>query len=740
MSATVVTVPVTVTASESVVVVTSTIAASDLPGYTSTPTSSATASASSSASGAASSSSSSTNGASSGGNSSSHHSSTPIGAIVGGAVGGVALLAFLIVLACLYRKRSNAKKKAQNLFPDDTNEKGPAVIAGLPPPSGSRLRPTWANYSNSIQMTDAGSSMPLLENDMSLYSGSQLNAAATTSDARSAHIHRPSTTSLAPSFMMGSVASFPHSHSSHYAQPINSASINGQDGPSAFTGGYPDVHRSAYYEPYMPPGVDPRSMPASAMAGVSAAAAYHNANVASSMPGSPPPMMDARAHAGNPGVSSLPMGAAPSDYAAASEFARMRGVPQGGHVGDSAWSGAVSPTHANSRRGSNASALAMPPAASQLLEASAHSQSEVDSLQHRRPPAAGLSGYQSNLNTIPGSTAASEAASTDQHSMHSAAFGNRGDRSIPPKLPSIPASSPLIVQDATSFAPLSSLSTGADLPAGHSAATPRLTAEPGTDTLQSSDPSNGGTFNSDGTYNTYTGATKGQLRVVGSNDTHSRASPTIAEEDGHAKQPRRDMSGDSKTSEFLVDAQGKPQLGAAGRRLGQHSANNSTSSINKTGSRLIEMLDVDEQPRVPDSVTGGDEQVSKQTASPARPPFWKERSRSAQSITKVFRSSPLLNANNAPSAALPAHHARADGQAADPSREHLPPLDLSGSMTGSASRSDSPNKDGDADMWKESSKSKPTSALRKWTTKKTPKTTCKNASADNQVDVDQLFS
>ncbi|CBQ74020.1 conserved hypothetical protein [Sporisorium reilianum SRZ2] len=755
MSATIVTVPVTVTASESVVVVTSTIDASQLPGYTSVPTSSATASPSSSASGSGSSSSSSANASPTGNSSSSSNgSSTPIGAIVGGAVGGVALLALLIVLGCLYKKRSNAKKKAKNPFPDDEEEKGPAVIAGLPPNlSGSRLRPTSANYSNSIHMTDAGSSMPLLETDPSLYSGSQFNAAATASDARSAHIHRPSTTSLAPSFLMGSVASFPHSHGSHYAQPMNAPPINGQDTPAALAAAYPDVHRTAYYEPYVPPGVDPRAMPASALAGVSAAAAYHNASVASSMPGSPPPMMDARAHTSNSGVASLPMGAAPSDYAAASELARMRGVPQSGYVGDPAWSRSVSPTYADSRRGSNASALAMPSSSMQPPEASAHSHSEVESLQSRRGPAAGLAGYQTNLSTIPGSVAASEVASADQHSMLSGTFGSRGDRSVPPKLPSIPASSPLIVQDATSFAPLGSQAAGVGLLAAYGAAPPRMTTEPGTDTLQSSDPSNGGTFNSDGTYNTYTGAAKGQLRVVGgSNDTHGRGQPTIAEEDDHVKQPQRDMSGDSKTGEFWVDAPEKPQLGATGRRLGQHSANNSASSINKTGSRLIEMLDTDEQPRVPDSVTGGDIEVSKQTAAPTRPPFWKERSRSAQSITKVFRSSPLLNANNVPSPASAAQ-SRVNSQAAaalDSSREHLPPLDLGRSVTGSgggagsananAVSTDSPKTDGDADMWKEMSKSKPSSALRKWTTKKTSKASSKQGGADNEVDVDELFS
>lgn len=738
MSATVVTVPVTVTASASVVVVTSTIAASDVPGYTSVPTSSATASATASAS----SSFASANGASSGTNSSSNHSSTPIGAIVGGAIGGVALFALLVVLACLYKKRSNAKKKAQNPFPDDAEEKGPAVIAGLPPnPSGSGLRRTSGNYSNSILMTDAGSTMPLLDTDPSLYGRSQFNAAGTTSDARSTHIHRPSTTSLTPSFMLGSVASFPHSHGSQNAQPMTGASFNGQDNPVSFAGAYPDVHRTAYYEPYVPPGADPRAMPTYSMAGASAAAAYHNGSAAANMPGSSPQ--------GIPGMSSLPMGAAASDYAAASELARMRGVTRDGNIGDPAWSGAVSPTQPSSRRGSNTSALVTPPTTSPLPEASGPSRSEVESLQPRRGPAAGSTGYQSNLNAIPGSVAASEMASAEQHSMHSSELSSQGYRSIPPKLPSIPASSPLMVQDATSFVPLASLSAGADLPTVQSAATPRLTAEPGTDSFRSSDPSNGGTVNSDGTYNTYTGATKGQLRVVGSNGTHGRGPPIIVEEGDHVRPPQRDMSGDSRTDEFWVDAQAKLQLGAAGRRVGQHSSNNSTSSINKTGSRLIEMLDVDEQPRVPDLVTGGDSDVSKHTASPTRPPFWKERSRSAQSITKVFRSSPLLNANNAPPPASPASHSRVNGFAAalGSSRERVPSLDLGGPVTGSNSGSanpnsvsaESPNKDGDADMWKEPSKSKPTSALRKWTTKKNSKTTSKHGSADNEVDVDQLF-
>ncbi len=35
----------------------------------------------------------------------------------------MALIAFLVALACLARKRSNAKKKAANPFPDDESEK-----------------------------------------------------------------------------------------------------------------------------------------------------------------------------------------------------------------------------------------------------------------------------------------------------------------------------------------------------------------------------------------------------------------------------------------------------------------------------------------------------------------------------------------------------------------------------------------------------------------------------------------
>lgn len=659
-------------------------------------------------------------------------------------MGGVALLALLFVLGCLMRRRSKAKKAASP-FPADEDEKGPPVIAGLPPnPSSTQLRPTSGNYSNSIVMTDAASALPLLGTDMSMHSGSITNAALV-SDARSSHMHRPSTTSLAPSFIMGSSASFQHSHGSHYGQPLLGAHPNTQDSAAApFAGGYPDVHRTAYYEPYMPPGVDPRAVSPSAVAVGSAAAAYHAGGAMAGIPGSTSGMMDARAPAAGPGVSSLPMGAGPSDYAAASEAARLRGVPQGAYRGDAAWSGSASLNDGSSRRGSHGSTLAMLPAASHLSEASAHSQGEADNLQHRRPPAAGFPGHSSHLNTIPGSVAVSEVASGDHHSMQSAAYTNRTDLSLPPKLPSIPASSPLILQDATSFAPQGSMAAGAAaLPAALSAASPRLTAEPGTGTLQSNDPSTG-TYNSDGTYNTYTGAVKGQLRVVGSADAHGQGPSTIPEEGAHPHPPRRDMSGDSKNGEFWVDASEPPKLGAAGKRLGQHTSNDSTSSINKTGSRMIEMLDTDEQPEVPISVTGPDE-PPKPAAPPSRPAFWKERSKSSQSISKVFRNSPRATAHGSPASG--ANAARMSGtdsprsgmpsRAAEP--EQLPPLDLGRSVTSSAQQStESPKADADADMWKASSKAKPSSAMRKWTKKRSSKNDTKGA--DNEVDIDQLFS
>ncbi len=204
--------------------------------------------------------------------------------------------------------------------------------------------------------------------------------------------------------------------------------------------------------------------------------------------------------------------------------------------------------------------------------------------------------------------------------------------------------------------------------------------------MRSTDPSSG-TYNSDGTYNTYTGAAKGQLRVVGLTDA------SIPEEGGNGRQPQRDMSGDSKNGDFWVDANDKAKLGAAGRRLGQHSANNSNASINKTGSRMIEMLDLDEQPSVPASVTGGDEPSPKQTASPSRPAFWKERTKSSQSISKVFRNSPRVNASGVSSDRSPAASIKAARNSAAESprttgmfsrafeSEPLPPLDLGKSVT-----------------------------------------------------------
>ncbi|GAC93712.1 hypothetical protein PHSY_001277 [Pseudozyma hubeiensis SY62] len=693
MSATVVTVAVTTTASQSVVVVTSTIAASDLSSLTGSPTSSASAGSSIPTSSDPSSSSTSANGAgsSSGSDPTSRAGSTPIGAIVGGAVGGAALLALLLLLACLYRRRSNAKRKAANPFPDDTDEKGPAVIAGLPPnPSSSQARPLSGSYSNSLFMTEANSSLPLLGTERSFHSGSHPNAGLA-SDARSNHAHRPSMTSLAPSFVMGSSASFAQSHNSHFGQPMNGNHINCHDSATTgFAGAYPDVHRSAYYDTNVPSGVDPRTM------GVgSAAAAYTNGSAATTMPGSPAQAYDPR---------SLPMGAAPSEYTAASEAARTRGMSLSGSGGESqVWSGAASPNDARSRRGSHGSALAMPRAAS------AHSHDEVESLQSRRPPAAGLNGFPSTLNTIPGSVAASEIASADQHSMQSAGYSSFGERSIPPRLPSISSSSPLMMQGASSFAPHASMAAGAALPAAHSSMSPRLTSQPGADTLQSSDPSNGGTFNSDGTYNTYTGAVKGQLRVVGATNEHGKGPPTIAEE-----------------------AEDRPRASAAMKRLGQHSASASTSSVNRTGSRMVEMLDVNEQPHVPDSVTGADEG---QTASPpTRPSFWKERSRSAQSITKVFRSSPLLSAQRSPatdaSTGQDAYYRASENEA-------LPSPDT-GRSVAAETASESHKTDGDAEMWKGASKSKSRQAggLRKWTMRRIPQPGAKGA---NEVDVDQLF-
>ncbi len=119
---------------------------------------------------------------------------------------------------------------------------------------------------------------------------------------------------------MGSSASYPQSHGSQYGQPL----LNATQDSAAFAGGYPDVHRTAYYEPAAPPGVDPRAISPSAIAAGSAAAAYHNGGAVAGMPGSSANMMDPRLHATSPGMVSLPMGAAPADYAAASEAARMR--------------------------------------------------------------------------------------------------------------------------------------------------------------------------------------------------------------------------------------------------------------------------------------------------------------------------------------------------------------------------------------------------------------------------------
>ncbi|SPO27566.1 uncharacterized protein UTRI_04402_B [Ustilago trichophora] len=766
MSVTVVTVPVTVTASQSVVVVTSTIAASDLPNYTGQPTATASypsGSGSGSGSATSQSGSSATNsagtatgsdtgsGSSSSSASSSGSNSTPIGAIVGGVVGGVALIALLVVLACLMRRRSKARKAA-NPFPDEQDEKGPAVIAGLPPnPSTTQLRPASGNYSNSIVMTDTASALPLLATDMSMHSSSHATGAPFASDARSSHLHRPSTTSLAPSFMMGSSASFPHSHGSHFGQPpINASLANTQDSlASPFAGGgggYPDVHRTAYYEPY--------SMSPSAASVGSAAAAYHHGGAMAALPGSSATMLDPRTHAAGPAVSILPVGAGPADYAGVSEAARMRGMV----VGDAAWSGSASLNDGSSRRGSHGSALAVLPAVSHLSEASGHSHKDPD---RRAAPAAGFPGYQSNLNTIPGSVAVSEAASgSDHYSMQSGVLSNRGDLSVPPKLPSIPASSPLILQEATSFAPppppppssQGSLAAAGAAVALSGMASPRLTAEPGTGTFQSNDASNG-TYNSDGTYNTYTGAVKGQLRVVGSADAHSQVQATILEDDVLTDQSkRRDMSGDSSSKNgesFWVDASAAPEkskLGAAGKRLGgQHSANNSTSSINRTGSRMIEMLDTDEQPQVPISVTGGpDELPEASSSSSSRPSFWKERTKSSQSITKaVLRHSPRISANanaNGSPAGLSWNSGRIGSSGTESPRPnsngHRPAaFDLGKSVT------ESPTS-GDTEMWKENSsnfisKSKSSStgsALRKWTTKKKP-----SAKSDNEIDIDQLF-
>uniref|UniRef100_V5EGG2 Uncharacterized protein n=2 Tax=Kalmanozyma brasiliensis (strain GHG001) TaxID=1365824 RepID=V5EGG2_KALBG len=238
-------------------------------------------------------------------------------------------------------------------------------------------------------------------------------------------------------------------------------------------------------------------------------------------------------------------------------------------------------------------------------------------MQQRRLSTGGFPGYQPNLQTIPGSVAASEVAS-EHHSMHSSALGSRGTQQYP------------------------SIAAGSSPPLSHGA----LAGD------------------SDG-YNTYTGAVKGQLRVVGPSGAYGQ--PTIAEED--------------------------PRF--------------STSS--RTGSRMLEMLDAEEQPIVPDSVTGGE--PTQPAATPSRPPFWKERSKSAQSITRVFRSSPRQS----------------------PATE-LPPLDLGRSDLAP----EAPMTDGDTGMWKEPSRAKSPSALRKWTTKRNSKGP--TGAADNEVDVDQLFS
>jgi len=329
--------------------------------------------------------------------------------------------------------------------------------------------------------------------------------------------------------------------------------------------------------------------------------------------------------------------------------------------------------------------------------------------------------------------------------MHSGAFSHRSDLTAPPKLPSIPASSPLVLQDVSTFAPQGSSPTGTGIAGAFGAVGAQLTAEPGTDTLQSTDPS-AGTYNSDGTYNTYTGATKGQLRVVGSDgDSVAGRGPPTTRGEGHVGgQPTRDMSGDSKNGEFWVDAQDRLK-----KRLGQDSANTSTASINKTGSRMIEMLDAEEQPEVPASITDAAEPSPKQSGSP-RPSFWKERSKSSQSsITKVLRGSPRVSVNGSSSdrsPALAANGARTGVVAGDSplngwtSRsaepEHLPPLDLGRSVTSSGHQAS----ESDADMWKESSSnSKPISALRKWTTRKR-QSGSKVDGRGNEVDIDQLFS
>lgn len=215
---------VTVTPSRSVIVVTSTVATADVP--TSTATSGASedagpgATLGASGSNAQSVTAGSTaagggTGSASAGNSaptidgSSSTRSFPVAAVVGGAVGGLALLALIVVLACLMISRSKARKTA-NPFVNAEREKHPTIIAGLPPNPSSRCpRPISGSFNTSITMADSASATPLLCAPSS--QDNRTSGALMPGTASSERIG-PSSAPLAPSLMY-----MPPSFLSHYS-------------------------------------------------------------------------------------------------------------------------------------------------------------------------------------------------------------------------------------------------------------------------------------------------------------------------------------------------------------------------------------------------------------------------------------------------------------------------------------------------------------------------------------------
>ncbi|KAN0060024.1 hypothetical protein ACQY0O_007997 [Thecaphora frezii] len=580
MPYTVVTAAVTVTptSSPTMVVVTTTIAASDLSRFSITPTSlpTATAAAPQTSSGSSSATGSSS---SSNGNGTSNEASL-VGAVAGGLLGGFAFFTLVIVMACLNWRRT---------------KKGRGVGAGKGTIPSQRGRKSASAAGTGVGASGAGGT----ENAAMLVD-SNGNATATNAfwpsrpvrHGRADPHSRSGSSALVP-LMAGAGAPLSHvaTSSDHYGAHTPSSSMNGRYSLLSVHPSYASydnfepygmdaVAPSSGAEPTPPLSVYNRTSEHQAQASSSTLPmARHHPEGMTSTTAIPPSAHRSVALSRPPSSSTLPQGATRPMSAGSSEgnftgpshsqshsaalrppTRQDRPISSGSSNSTSPWNSAgnhSSPAYMTSAAAYAIPALAGAPSASHEQAAArerraAHQQQRLP--PPSRPPAAGLPIRSSTLSTIQGSEKTPTERSDSMRGGSIASSGtvrqSEGAASAP-RLPSIPASSPLVVQNAL-LASTDGRGGQAGTPREDSGVAPsRLAPDPATDASQGKAT---GTLDSTGTFNTLTGLRKGVLHVVGGTLSSQNSSLPPAEDsrDEHGSEAWGNEAGAPKV-------EGRPQ-------------------------------------------------------------------------------------------------------------------------------------------------------------------------------------